>query len=61
MESAALFTLAQCYGVPYSSIKIVSDNLDVTIDVWRERVVELSKRLVAFVEGLKSEANHFEP
>lgn len=61
MESAALFTVAQCYGVPYSSIKIVSDNLDVTIDVWRERVVELSKRLVAFVEGLKSEANHFEP
>lgn len=61
MESAALFTVAQCYGVPYSSIKIVSDNLDVTIDVWRDRVVELSKKLVAFVEDLKSEANHFEP
>jgi len=49
MESSALFTVAHCYGIPYSSFKIVSDNLDVTIDVWRERVKELSKQLEAFV------------
>lgn len=60
MESAALYTVAQCYGVPYSSIKIVSDNLNVTIDVWRERLIELSKKLAAFVEGLELGANYIE-
>ena len=49
MESSALFTVAKCYGIPYSSLKIVSDNLDVTIDEWRVRVQDLSKKLEVFV------------
>ena len=49
MESSALFTVAHCHGIPYSSFKIVSDNLDVTIEEWRARVQELSQKLELFV------------
>lgn len=47
MESSAVYSLATFYHIPFVSYKVVSDNLDVTIDIWRERVVELSKKLVA--------------
>ena len=50
MESSALFSVAASYGIPYVSFKIVSDNLDVTIDVWRERVVELAKKMDGYLE-----------
>lgn len=50
MESSALFSVAASYGIPYVSFKIVSDNLDITIDIWRERVVELSKKIDGYLE-----------
>ena len=50
MESSALISVAECYGIPYVSFKIVSDNLDITIDIWRERVVELSKKIDVYLE-----------
>lgn len=50
MESSALISVAECYGIPYVSFKIVSDNLDITIDIWRERVVELSKKIDGYLE-----------
>ena len=50
MESSALFSVAASYGIPYVSFKIVSDNLDITIDVWRERVVELAKKMDGYLE-----------
>ena len=42
--------MATSFGIPYVSFKIVSDNLDVTIDIWRERVVELSKKMDGYLE-----------
>ncbi len=50
MESSALFSIADIYGIPYISFKIVSDNLDVTLNVWKERVVELSHTMTLFLE-----------
>lgn len=50
MESSALISVAECYGIPYVSFKIVSDNLDITIDIWRERVVELAKKMDGYLE-----------
>lgn len=50
MESSALISVAESYGIPYVSFKIVSDNLDVTIDIWRERVVELAKKMDGYLE-----------
>ena len=50
MESSALFTVAERFGIPYVSFKIVSDNLDITIDIWRERVVELAKKMDGYLE-----------
>ncbi len=52
MESSAAFSVAERYGIPYVSFKIVSDNLDVTIDIWRERVVELAKKMDGYLEKL---------
>ncbi|MBQ7736144.1 MAG: hypothetical protein IJT61_09515 [Bacteroidales bacterium] len=50
MESSAAFSVATSFGIPYVSFKIVSDNLDVTIDIWRERVVELSKKMDGYLK-----------
>ena len=50
MESSALISVAESYGIPYVSFKIVSDNLDITIDIWRERVVELAKKMDGYLE-----------
>ena len=52
MESSAAFSVAERFGIPYVSFKIVSDNLDVTIDVWRERVVEMAKKMDNYLEKL---------
>ena len=50
MESSALISVAESYGIPYVSFKIVSDNLDITIDIWRERVVDLAKKMDGYLE-----------
>lgn len=50
MESSALISVAESFGIPYVSFKIVSDNLDITIDIWRERVVELAKKMDGYLE-----------
>lgn len=55
MESSALYSVMAAYGKKYVSFKIVSDNLDVTIAVWQQRVAELSKKLVAFLEQMFAE------
>ncbi len=52
MESSALFSVAASFGIPYVSFKIVSDNLDITLDIWRERVVELSKKMDGYLEKM---------
>lgn len=60
MESSALFSVATKYGFPYVSFKIVSDNLDVTIDIWRERVVELAKKMDGYLERVFSQIDEIE-
>ena len=55
MESSAVFSVAEMYGKPFVSFKIVSDNLDVTIEVWKQRVVELSQHLDDFAEQIFAE------
>lgn len=55
MESSALFSVADIYGIPYYSFKIVSDNLDVPFSVWEERVGSLSQTLTAYLEQLFNE------
>ena len=55
MESSALYTVMKQFDVPYVSFKIVSDNLDVDIDEWHRRVVDLSKKLCVFMEKLLGE------
>ena len=50
MESSALISVAESFGIPHVSFKIVSDNLDITIDIWRERVVELAKKMDGYLE-----------
>lgn len=52
MESSAIYTIANVYGIPFVSYKIVSDNLDVSIQIWKERVHKLSKRLDVFVRDI---------
>ena len=52
MESSALISVAESHGIPYVSFKIVSDNLDVTIDIWRERVVDLAKKMDGYQEKI---------
>lgn len=61
MESSAVFTIAKVYGIPFISYKIVSDNLDVTIDIWRERVLELSKKLEMFAKEMFVQLETIEP
>ncbi|MBP5557109.1 MAG: hypothetical protein J6X65_05335 [Bacteroidales bacterium] len=61
MESSALYTVVKQFDVPYVSFKIVSDNLDVDIDEWHRRVVELSKSLCVFMEKLIGELSENEP
>lgn len=60
MESSALFTVMKQFDVPYVSFKIVSDNLDVDIDEWHRRVVDLSKKLCVFMEKLLGELSENE-
>ena len=55
MESSVLISFAQDYGKKYVSYKIVSDNLDVDIEVWRQRVQDLSKVLVAHIQQVLDE------
>ncbi len=55
MESSVLISFAQDYGKKYVSYKIVSDNLDVDIVVWRQRVQNLSKVLVAHIQQVLDE------
>ncbi len=57
MESSAAFSVATSFGIPYVSFKIVSDNLDVTIDIWRERVVELSKKMDGYLKKVLENLN----
>lgn len=61
MESSVLINFAQEYGKKYVSYKIVSDNLDVDIETWRERVKELSKKLVAHIQDVIRELEEKEP
>ncbi len=55
MESSALFSIAAHYGKKYVSYKVVSDNLDVTLEVWKERVNRLSALLVSHLQIVFSE------
>lgn len=55
MESSALFTVATHYGKKYVSYKVVSDNLDVTLEVWKERVNRLSAILASHLQTVFSE------
>ncbi len=55
MESSALFSIASHYGKKYVSYKVVTDNLDVTLDVWKERVNRLSAVLVSHLQTVFSE------
>lgn len=52
MESSALISVAESFGIPYVSFKIVSDNLDINIDIWRERVVDLAKKMDGYLEKI---------
>lgn len=61
MESSALYTVAHEFGKKYVSYKIVSDNLDVTIEIWKQRVVELSKKLVAHIQEVIDKLGQKEP
>lgn len=61
MESSALYTVAHEFGKKYVSYKIVSDNLDITIEVWKQRVVELSKKLVSHIQSVIDEMGQKEP
>ena len=60
MESSALFSVMDFYGKKYVSYKIVSDNLDVTIAVWKQRVADLSKKLAQFLETVFGELGEVE-
>lgn len=52
MESSAVFSIANFHNIPFISYKIVSDNLDVDIEIWRERVHLLSKKLEVFAKEM---------
>ena len=60
MESSAVVSVAEMYGKPFAAFKIVSDNLDVTIDIWRQRVDLLSSTLANFAEQIFSEISNVE-
>lgn len=55
MEASALYSVCSIFGKKYVSYKVVSDNLDVTIEVWQQRVKELSKSLVAHLQEVFKE------
>ncbi len=55
MESSALFSIATHYGKKFVSYKVVSDNLDVTLDEWVKRVNRLSAVLAAHLQTVFSE------
>ncbi len=55
MESSALFSIATHFGKKYVSYKVVSDNLDVTLEVWKERINRLSVVLVSHLQTVFSE------
>ena len=61
MESSVLISFAQDYGKKYVSYKIVSDNLDVDIEVWRQRVQDLSEVLVSHIQQVLQELQQNEP
>ena len=60
MESSAAFTIAQTYGIPFISYKIVSDNLDVDIEEWKMRVQTLSLALATHMQCVFDELNQNE-
>ena len=60
MESSAAFTIAQTYGIPFISYKIVSDNLDVDIEEWKMRVHTLSRALAAHIQLIIDELGQSE-
>lgn len=60
MESSVLISFAQDYGKKYVSYKIVSDNLDVDIEVWRQRVRNLSRILTAHIQQVIAELEQIE-
>ncbi len=55
MESSVLMSFAQENGKKYVSYKIVSDNLDVSLEVWKQTVHELSKALVLHIQQVLKE------
>lgn len=55
MEASALYAVASFYGKRYVSYKVVSDNLDVSIAIWQQRVAELSKKIVAHLQQVFKE------
>ncbi len=55
MESSALFSITTHYGKKFVSYKVVSDNLDVTLDEWVKRVNRLSAVLAAHLQTVFSE------
>jgi len=61
MESSVLISFAHDYGKKFVSYKIVSDNLDVNIDIWRQRVQDLSKVLIAHIQNVLNELGQKEP
>ncbi len=61
MESSVLVSFAHDYGKKFVSYKIVSDNLDVDIAVWRARVQDLSKVLIAHIQQVLKELGQNEP
>lgn len=60
MESSAVFTIAQAYGIPFISYKIVSDNLDVDLEEWKMRVNTLSLALAAHIQLIFDELKQTE-
>jgi len=60
MESSALYSIMKHYKKQYVSFKIVSDQLDVTLDVWYQRVANLSVQLADFLQKLFTELGDVE-
>lgn len=61
MESSALMSFAQEYGKKIVFYKVVSDNLDVDIEEWKNRVQDLSKVLIAHIQQVLQELQQDEP
>lgn len=61
MESSAVYTIANSYGIRFYSYKIVSDNLDVDIEEWKQRVQNLSTVLAAHMQSVFDELSQNGP